>query len=153
MLRKCVGILLGLFLISGIVFYVALKNRTVPVDISDLPNEEKFRKAVRVLDCLEAETHSTNLEGTEIFNNFLPKSNRIKDHLAFFQDVHAEAIRIFINRENHIYFSFLDDRLRALGGTHFVRGDVLVISYVTTDLSDEAVILSRHTTFGNGSFL
>jgi len=140
--RKAFSILLGLSLLGPMCPSLSAKDNTVNATTSGNTNKEKFGRAVSAIDDLLGVTRSNDLEVTHLFVGILPESDRIKDHLAFFQSLDSKANRAHINHKDFIYFSFPYDRLRALRGRHFVRGDYLVIQYLTSDLSDDAAILS-----------
>src|SRR5205814_6016 len=77
-------------------------------------NKEKFDRAVSAIDDLLGATRSNDLEVTHLFVGILPESDRIKDHLRFFQGLDSKPNRAHLNHKDFIYFSFPYDRLRAL---------------------------------------
>jgi len=151
--RKAFSILMGLSLLGPICLPLAAKDNNMNAEVSRNANKGKFDRAVSAIDELLGATRSNDLEMTHLFVGILPESDRIKDHLAFFQSLDSKADRAHINHKDFIYFSFPYDRLRAFRGRHFVRGDVLVIRYLTSDLSDDAAILSITATLVNGETL
>ena len=129
---------------------LSAKRYTVNADTRRNANKEKFDRAVSAIDELLGATRSNDLEMTHLFVGILPESDRIKDHLRFFQGLDSKPNRAHLNHKDFIYFSFPYDRLRAFRGKHFVRGDILVIRYLTSDLSDDAAVLSITATLVNG---
>jgi len=114
-------------------------------------NKEKFEHAIRSIDGLLAITRSNKLDVSHVFEGIIPKSRRIEDHIAFFKSLNCDAVRTRANNKDFIYFSFPYSRLQKYATSHFVAGDVLVIRYLTSDLSDEADVLSINATIVNGS--
>jgi hypothetical protein len=128
------------------------QDMTAGAEIGQDSIKEKFEHAISAIDGLLGKTHSNRLEVSYVFEEILPKSGAIKDHVALFRTLDSAAIRTHINHKDYIYFSFPYEHLHAFRGGHFVRGDTLVIRYVTSDLSDDAIILSMNAVLVNGDF-
>jgi hypothetical protein len=114
---------------------------------------ERFSHAVGLIDRLNAAERSNKLDVSHLFRELLPQTEKISDHVSFFREIGRDPIRVRANNKNYIYFSFPVAELRKLGARHVVRGDILVISYEGSDLSDDAQILAFKATLVNGSFL
>lgn len=112
---------------------------------------EKFTYAVGLIDARLGAEKLNKLDVTHVFRELLPHTKTISEPIRFFREVGGAPIRTRANNKSFIYFSFPDTELRKFGARNVVRGDTLVISYETSDLSDDAEILVLKATLVNGS--
>src|SRR5438046_3204920 len=103
-LTKAFSILMGLSLLGPMSLSLSAKRYTVNADTRRNANKEKFDRAVSAIDDLLGATRSNDLEVTHLFVGILPESDRIKDHLRFFQGLDSKPNRAHLNHKDFIYF-------------------------------------------------
>jgi hypothetical protein len=99
-------------------------------------------------------TRAIELDVTDMFRPFLPRSVRIGEAIDGFESLGLHPTRD--KGASHIYFTYFSvpyDRLAAEGRTHFLPGDKLIISYTTASPELDAEITELKVALLNDSFL